>query len=128
MAVKYVHIDVLDGGLNALKAAATKMLLVKAYTALDSYATVVGNKVCEVTLAGGDSAITGADGASRVLTFAPKSGTASADSGASPDLQIAFTDGVSKVLMVTDETSNQQIYNGNMVGFPSLTYTSGQPA
>jgi hypothetical protein len=72
--------------------------------------------------------LSGADGAARVLTIAARSGTASANSGATPDLHIAFTDNVSKVLWVTDETSDQVVSSGNTVNFPSLTYTSGQPA
>lgn len=124
---KYVHSDVLDGGLNAIKAGATKMLLLKAYTLLDSYATVVAASICEVTMVSGDYALSGADGASRVLSVSAKSGAAFADSGATPDLHIAFTDGTSKVLLVTDETSDQVITSGNTVNFPSLTYTSNQP-
>jgi hypothetical protein len=124
---KYAHIDVLDGGLNAIKNNATRMLLIKAYTAGDSYATVAGNKIAEVTMAPGDFTISGADAAARVLTVAARSGTASANSGATPDLHIAFTDNVSKVLFVTKETSNQVVTSGNTVNFPSLTYTSAQP-
>lgn len=126
---KYVHADVLDGGLNAIQNGAIRMLLIKSYTPVtDNYATVVANAICTVTMASGDYSIAGADGASRVLTIAAKSGTASADSGATPDLHIAFTDGTSKVLLVTDETTDQVVTNGNTVNFPSLTYTSAQPA
>lgn len=124
---KYAHADFLDGGLNALKNGAIRMLLLKSYTAGQSYATVTGNAICTVTMASGDYTISGADGAARIVTIAAKSGTASAGSGATPDLHIAFTDNVSKVLMVTDETSNQVITIGNTVNFPSLTYTSNQP-
>lgn len=123
---KYAHADILDGGLNALKNGAIRMLLISGYTAGDSYATVVAAKLCEVTMASGDFVITGADAAARVCTIAAKSGTASASS-ATPDLHVAFTDNVSKVLLVTDETTDQAITNGNTVNFPSLTYTSGQP-
>jgi hypothetical protein len=62
------------------------------------------------------------------LTTAAKSGTATAGSGAAPDLHIAFTDNASRVLWVTDETSDQVITSGNMVAFPPLTYTSTQPS
>jgi hypothetical protein len=126
---RYAHIDVLDGGLNAI-AAATKMLLIKNYTALDSYATVTGNKVCEVTLVSGDFSKSGADGAPRVLNMNInlKSGTATGSSIVSDDLHIAFTDGVSKVLLVTDETTNQVITSGNTVNFPQLSFTSNQPS
>lgn len=125
---RYAHVDVLDGGLNAI-AAATKMLLIKNYTALDSYATVIGNIVCEVSLVSGDFQKTGADGAARVLNINInlKSGTASGSSTIGDDLHIAFTDGTSKVLLVTDETTNQVVTSGNTVNFPQLSYTSAQP-
>jgi len=125
---KYAHADVLDGGLNAIKNSATRMLLLKAYAAGDSYATVTGNAICTIAMVSGDYTLSGADNAPRVLTMAAKSGTASANSGASPNLHIAFTDNVSKVLWVTDETSDQVVTSGNTINFPSLTYTSSQPA
>ena|SRR5688500_19528905 len=125
---KYVHSDVLDGGLNAIKNNATRMLLLKAYTAADSYATVTANAICSVSMASGDYTFSGTDGAARVLTVSARSGTAAANSGTAPDLHIAFTDNVSKVLLVTDETTDQVITSGNTVNFPSLTYTSSQPA
>src|SRR6185437_2492346 len=124
---KYAHADVLDGGLNAIKNSATRMLLLKAYAAGDSYATVTSNAICAIAMVSGDYTLSGADNAPRVLTVAARSGTASASSGASPNLHIAFTDNVSKVLWVTDETSDQVVTSGNTINFPSLTYTSSQP-
>lgn len=124
---KYAHADVLDGGLNAIKNSATRMLLLKAYAAGDTYATVTSNAICTIAMVSGDYTLSGADNAPRVLTMAAKSGTASANSGASPNLHIAFTDNVSKVLWVTDETSDQVVTSGNTINFPSLTYTSSQP-
>lgn len=125
---KYAHADVLDGGLNAIRNNATQMLLLKAYAPGDSYATVSGNTICAVAMSTADYTLSGAEGAGRVLTVAAKSGTASVSSGPSPDLHIAFTDGSAKVLLVTDETSDQVVTSGNTVGFPNLTYTSNQPA
>lgn len=124
---KYAHADVLDGGLNAIKTVAIRMLLIKAYTAADSYATVTGNAICTVTVASADFTLSGADGAARVCTVGAKSGTASGSSGATPNLHIAFTDNVSKVLWVTDETTDQVVTAGNTVNFPSITYTANQP-
>lgn len=125
---KYVHTSVLDGGLDAI-AGATKMLLLKTYLAADPYATVVANAVASQNMVAGDFSKSGADGAARVLTVAAKSGVpATANSGATPDLHIAFTNGVDTVLLVTDETTDQEIVSGNTVNFPELTYTSSQPA
>lgn len=123
---KHVHADVLDGGLNAIKNAAVKMLLISAYAAGDSYATVTGNKLAEATVAAGDFTLASA-GNNRTLTSATKTANATASAAGTPDLHIAFTDGAAKVLWVTDETSNQAITSGNPVDFPALVYTSNQP-
>ena len=124
---KYAHADILDGGLNAIKSNSLRMLLLKAYTIGDNYTTVTGNAICTVPMTSDDFTLSGPDAAARVLTTATKSGTATASSGAAPDLHIAFTDNASRVLWVTDETSDQVVTSGNTVTFPSLTYTSLQP-
>ncbi len=125
---KWVRSGVLDDGLNDIKTVATAMVLLKAYTAGDSYATVASNIIATVTMASGDYTLSGAAGAPRVLTTASgKSATASANSGATPDLHIGFTDGAANVIWVTDETSDQVVTSGNTVNFPVLTYTSNQP-
>jgi hypothetical protein len=123
---KWVHSDVLDGGLNAIKTGATKMMLIKAYTAADSYATVTGNKVAEVTMASGDYTLA-SSGNNRTLTTATKSATATAAATGTPNLHIAFTDGSAKVLWVTDETSDVTAAVSDTVNFPALVYTSNQP-
>lgn len=126
MAAKFAHADVLDGGLNAIKNVATRMLLTNTYTVADTYATVVANALATVTMVPADFVIT-TSGANRVLTTGAKSATASATAGGTPDLAFVFTDGVGKILWATDETSNQPITSGNTVNFPALTYTSNQP-
>lgn len=123
----YANALVLDGGLNYLDANAVRYVLLKAYTAADTYATVATNIICSVTITAADMSIAGADGAPRILTVASKSGTASANSGAAPDLHLALTNGLDTVLIVTDETSNQVVTNGNEVTLPSFTYTAPQP-
>lgn len=124
---KWVRSGVLDNGLNDIKTNATHMLLIKAYTLADSYATVVGNIVADVTMVSGDYTL-GSSGSNRTLTTASgKSATASANSGATPNLHFAFTDGSANVIWVTDETSDQVVTSGNTVNFPQLVYTSNQP-
>jgi hypothetical protein len=125
---KYAHAEVLDGGLNAIRNNATQMLLLKAYAPGDNYATVSGNTICAVAMSTTDYTLSGPDGGARVLTVIAKSGTASGSSGPSPDLHIAFTDGTTKLLLVTDETSDQVVTSGNTISCPNLTYTSNQPA
>lgn len=124
---KWVRSGVLDNGLNDIKNNATRMVLIKAYSAGDSYATVVSNIVAEAAMTGTDFTL-GSSGSNRTLTTASgKSATASANSGATPDLHIGFLEGTSAVVWVTDETSDQVITSGNTVNFPSLVYTSNQP-
>lgn len=124
---KWVRSGVLDNGLNDIKTNATHMLLIKAYTLADSYATVVGNIVADVTMASGDYTLASASSNRTLTTASGKSATASAGSGASPNLHIAFTDGSANVIWVTDETSDQVVTSGNTVNFPSIVYTSNQP-
>lgn len=125
---KWVHSDVLDGGLNAIKNAAVKMILLKTYTAGDSYATVATtNNIGEVAMVSGDYTLSSNGNNRQLQTASGKSGVAAANSGAGPDLHIAFTDGSAKVLWVTDETSNQVVTAGNTLNFPQLTYTNNQP-
>ena len=123
---KWVRSGVLDNGLNDIKTNATAMVLLKAYTAGDSYATVASNIICTVTMTSSDYTLSSSS-SNRVLTTATKSGTASANSGASPNLHIGFTDGSANVIWVTDETSDQVITSGNTVNFPAITYTANQP-
>ena len=124
---KWASAAFLDGGLNYLKANATKQLLIDEYSAGDSYATVTGNKLAEANMASGDYTLS-SSGSNRVLTTASgKSGTATAGALAGSNLHIAFTNGANEVIYVTDETSDQAITIGNTVNFPALTYTSNQP-
>lgn len=127
---KWVHSDVLDNGLSAIKTNATSMRLISAYTAADSYSTVNTNTLANVTMTSTDYTLANGASSSRTLTVASgKSATATASASGTPDLHIAFVDTTnSKVLWVTDETSNQPITSGNTINFPSgLVYTSNQP-
>jgi hypothetical protein len=124
---KWVNADVLDGGLNGIKTVAIRMFLIKAYAAGDSYATVIGNALnAGVVMASADYTLS-SSGSNRLITTGTKSQAANANSGATPDLHIAHTDGSAKVLWVTDETSDQVITSGNTINFPAHTYTSNQP-
>lgn len=125
---KYAHPDVLDNGPAYIKSNCNKVLLISGYAFGDSYATVNAAKLAEAALVNGDFAITNNVNDRRLASPTGKSGNATVSSGASPDLHIAFVDTVaSKVLWVTDETSNQVITSGNPVDFPQVTYNSAQP-
>lgn len=128
---KQVSQSALDAQLNAIKNSATKVLLIKNYAAGDSYATVTGNAVASATV--GPSNFTLAAGASngRVLNFAAGT-TALATSGAlaagnGQDHHIAFTDGVSTVLWVTDETGEAANNVNDTIAFPAVALTVNQP-
>lgn len=128
---RYAHPDVLDNGVKYIKDNCNKVILISAYST--AYATVNGaNKVAEAALVTGDFAITGADGSARTLTatLTGKSGGNALQGVADgTNMHLAFVDTVnSKVLYVTEESSDQAITNGNPVQFNSNpTYVSGQP-
>ena len=124
---KWVRSGVLDNGLNDIKTVATKMLLLSAYTAGDTYAVVNANKLnAGVTMAAADFTLA-ASGNNRTLTTAAGKADTATATAAAPNLHIAFTDGVGLVIWVTDETSDQPITLGNTINFPALVYTSHQP-
>jgi hypothetical protein len=125
---KWVRSGVLDSGLNDIKTNASTMLLISAYAAGDSYATVTANKLnAGVAMVSGDYTLA-SSGSNRTLTVAAgKTATATASATGTPDLHIAFTDGTANVIWVTDETSNQAITSGNTLTFPGPVYTSNQP-
>lgn len=123
---KFAHSDVLDNGINHIKNNAIRMILIKNYAFGDSYATVVANALATAVMAPGDY-IVSSSGNNRLVTSGTKTETAAASSVGGDNLHIAHTDGVSKVLWVTDETSDQVITSGNPVDFPASSYTSNQP-
>lgn len=125
---KWCNTLVLDNGLDyprARKAAADDIELhvIKAYAADDSYATVIGNSVGSTDLATGDFALSAHATTGRKVTVATKTFNATADSGASPDLHFAVVNATtSAVLLVTDETTNQVITNGNSLTTPAIEF------
>lgn len=127
---KWVNASVLDNGLNQIKTAAIRMLLIKNYTAGDSYATVLSNRIAEVTMANGDYTLSNGASNSRTLTTpaaGTKTATATGSSIVTDDLHFAFTNNVDTVYWVTDETSDQPVTSGNTVSFPQLSLNSAQP-
>lgn len=123
---KWAHSSVLDQGPNLIKTSATKMLLISAYVIGDSYATVVANKLVEVTMTSSDYTLASAV-LNRTMTTATKTGTATAAAGGTPDLHYAFTNGTDTVYWVTDDTSNIPVSIGMTWNFPAIVWTSQQP-
>lgn len=125
---KWAHPDVLFNGPAYIKANCNKMAAISAYTLGDSYATVNAAILASVAMASGDFT-QGAAGSDVTLTSASgKQDTAADATGGGVNTHIAFVDTVaSKVLWVTDETSDQTLTINNPILFPSLVYTSHQP-
>ena len=131
---KWANALILDGGSDLLRTRAAttdriKMHLIKAYTAGDSYSTVVTtNGLGSVSLVAGDI-VQSTVSSNRVTTFGAKSITLTANSGASPDLHVAVVDSTtSEVLYVADETTDQVVTSGGTFNVPSFTWTVQQPA
>ena len=131
---KWTHADVQDKGLDEL-ATVDAALLLKSYTAGDSYATVTGGavKVAETALVGGDFSKSGAAGATRTLTCALSGKSAGnaliSTTNGVDNLHVALVHtATSRVLFVTDESTDQSITSGNPVTFSSnATYAVPQP-
>ena len=119
---RWLHADVLDNGPAYLKANCNQVSVLKAYAAGDNYATVTGNSVCDIAASSSDFTLAaGSYSNSRKISIVAKEANATANSGASPDLHFAYLDTANtKILAVTDETSDQQIYAGNLVACPAL--------
>jgi hypothetical protein len=125
--MKYLHPDVLDGGLLAIQNNTTKMILLSAGSS-DFNTVTTTNKIAEVTMASTDFEITNSANTSRTLaTKATKDGTATVSALGTPDLHVAFVSGT-KVLFVTDEQTNQPITINNPVTFPIISVVANQPA
>ena len=126
---KFAHQQVLDNGLNYIKNNCNKIALISSYSVGESYATVNGKILAEATMTSTDFTL-GSSGNNRTLTSAAgKSDTSANATGGSATNHIAYLNTVgSEVLWVTEETSGQVVTAGNPVNFPSLVYTSNQPA
>lgn len=120
---KFVNTANYDLLLAGVQSGSNSMRLLSNYTFGDSYATVVANTVAAVAMTSGDFTLGGSAGA-RTLTTATKSATATANTGASPNLHVAFVNtSTSTVHWVTDELSDQVINSGIVVNFPALVLT-----
>ena len=79
---KWASAAFLDGSLDYLKANATHQVLVKAYAAADSYATVTGNACADQAMVSADFTKS-SSGSNRVVTWAAKTAVPlTANSGA----------------------------------------------
>lgn len=133
---KWISQDMLDSGLSYLPANCNAVLLIKNYTAGDSYAAIngAGVKVAEAALVSGDFALAaGAASGSRKVT-ANTSGKSGGNAlintvNGVDNLHVAFVKtSTSEVIWVTDESTDQTITAGNPVTFNSSpAFTINQP-
>jgi hypothetical protein len=125
---KWYHPDVLDNGLNRIKSNAERVAVIKNYAEADSYATVIGNIVAAAATVSVDYTLGNQGTNGRQLAAPAKSPAASASSAGGDNLHIAYLDDTnSKVLAVTDETSDQVITTGNTINIPALNLKMNQP-
>lgn len=124
----FAHADVLDNGPAHIKANATKILLISDYTFGDSYATVTAAKISEANVTTADWTFS-TSGNDRVLTSTDNLvGSVAAASSDGTTVHYAAVDATnSKVLLVTEEGSDQPITSGNPITLKSMVYKSGQP-
>ncbi|MCK9622783.1 MAG: hypothetical protein M0R47_19885 [Methylobacter sp.] len=125
---KYHHPDVLDNGLSRIKTNTQRVALIKNYTAGDSYATVTGNIVAAAATTSTDFTLADQGTLGRKVTSTAKAPTATTASLVTDNLHFALLDDTnSKVLTVTDETTDQVVTTGNTVSIPALTFNFNQP-
>jgi hypothetical protein len=130
---KFTHTDVLDQGPQHIitlagTASQVKQHLVSAYTATDSYATVVTNSLGVVDMVAGDFTLAAYSTTGRKMTVGAKSSVTATASSATPNLHLVLVDSVgSTVLLATDETTDQAITAPNPVDLPTWDYNLPQP-
>lgn len=106
-------------------AGATAMHAISAYTMDDTYATVVGNSLADVTMAGGDFTKAAGDTSGRKVTVAAKSGVTVDSTGTATHVALVNTSGTT-VRYVTTCTS-QALTAANTVNFPSWKVEVADP-
>jgi len=124
--VQAVHSTVLDDGINVIKNEATNMLVVSAYTAADSYATVLANRLAEATMTPADFVLSDS-GADRQLTTSATKSDPSANAFGIASHIVFVNTAAAKVIWATAETSGKTINLTDVVNFPSVVYTNSQP-
>jgi len=135
--MKTFHNDIFDSGLSVISAAAaaTTLRLVlcsQAPLTLADASTLYDGAANKyrlsdaIAVASGDVSIGDKAGGGREVTVAAKAGTAGATLAAGSDLHYAlYAD--TRLLYVSDETSDQAITSGNPINFPSFTFGMGDP-
>ena len=134
MATQYLHPDVYDDGLKVISENAGMSIVVTAGApasraeALDPVGTGTGKRVSDVIALPASDATLGAATGGRKVAIASKTGEVAVGTAGSENLHLAIYDGT-RLLAVTDETSDQQLTLGNPITLPTfdITLTTQQP-
>lgn len=125
---KYNHPEVLDNGLALIRTNTQRIALIGNYAAGDTYATVTGAIIAAAATTAADFTLADQGTLGRKVTSTAKAPVASATSLVTDNLHFALLDDTnSRVLAVTDETSNQIVTTGNTVNIPALVFNFNQP-
>lgn len=117
---KFVHSDVLDGGLTAIKNA-TVMMLISAYAPGDTYATVTGNKIAQASMASTDYTLA-SSGNNRTLT------TATGKTGVASAANVQLDNGTATSGSTTTLTNTAKAWTVNAFAGKVVTIVSGTGA
>lgn len=124
--MKYIHPDVLDNGLTHLRANASRALLLPDYTAGMTYAQVVASALMTLSIQSTDFVISD-QGTGRKIVFGGATGTALKSIDAGSPLHVVLTDGVSRILLVDNESSRVAVVAGESYTLPVITYVNPLP-
>lgn len=119
--MKYVHPDVLDNGIQYVRNNATRILLLPTFSGGVTYAQALADALVSIAATAADFTIS-VEGAGRKVVYGGSGQSAALKSAPSAsDLHIAYTDGISRILWVDEETSRIPILSGQMYRLPSQT-------
>ena len=120
---KAVHGDVLDGALNVVKAAATRMVALAAQPA--DYAAATVGKLAEAVMASGDYTLVPGDVSGRKAIVAAKSGLSVIAAGTAN--HVALLDPVASRLIYVTTCPAQAVVSGGTVDFAAGDIEIGDP-
>lgn len=111
---------VYDNGLSHVKSNCDKIIITNGVPSISDYAATAGLKLGEATVTAADFTIADAAGGGRKISHAAKQGTATATSNTAQDKHVAWLDSAAGVvLLVTQETTDQEFFTGNTIDFPA---------
>jgi hypothetical protein len=115
----------LDAMLEDIRTSANEIHLVTSFTPGETYATVIGRSIATTAINTGNFTGPVASGNDRILTFTGASATAT-NGSTGADLHMVIGDG-SRLLAISDESTDQDVTNGNTINFGSFEIRALQP-